>query len=71
MVDGILGILGAAALVAGAMFTLVGFASGDFITVYQGAALLASGLGMLATSEVIKTLKQIRDRLPTPDQTPR
>lgn len=62
--DGFLGLLGIVALVAGAMFTLVGFTGGDFFNVYQGAAFLGSGIGMLAFSEIIKTLKEIRDRLP-------
>jgi len=65
--DGVLGILGVIALMAGAALCLAGFAGLGAFNVYQGVALLGSGIGMLAFSEVIKTLKEIRDRLPAPE----
>tara|TARA_R100001369_G_scaffold72489_1_gene100817 strand:+ start:1068 stop:1280 length:213 start_codon:yes stop_codon:yes gene_type:complete len=59
--DGVFWVLGVIALIVGAISCLAGVNQVDF---YQGAALLASGLGLLATAEIIKTLKEIRDRLP-------
>jgi len=64
--DGVLGILGVIALIAGAALAIAGVAGLGAFNVYQGFALIGSGIGMLAFSEVIKTLKEIRDKMPSP-----
>lgn len=58
----VFGVIGTISLIVGGMIAFGGaFLGGSEYDLIQGAALIGSGLFMLAIFEVIKTLKQIRD----------